>query len=110
MGSQDKPLVWLHGEIKTPPFSKEARLESGFLLRRLQTGESLGIPHSKPMPSIGAHCHELRIADSAAHWRIVYRADPDAIVIAEIFNKKTRRTPQDVKNVCKERLRRYDNA
>jgi hypothetical protein len=32
----EKPLVWLHGEEKTPPFSKEARLEAGFLLRRLQ--------------------------------------------------------------------------
>ena len=25
--SKDKPLAWLHGEIKTPPFGKEARLE-----------------------------------------------------------------------------------
>jgi hypothetical protein len=31
----DKPLVWLHGEVKTPPFSKEARVEAGVLLRRL---------------------------------------------------------------------------
>jgi hypothetical protein len=30
---KDKPLAWLHGEVKTPPFSKEARFEAGFLLR-----------------------------------------------------------------------------
>jgi hypothetical protein len=30
---EDKPIVWLHGEIKMPPFSKEAKLEAGFLLR-----------------------------------------------------------------------------
>ncbi|WP_199330509.1 hypothetical protein [Microcoleus sp. FACHB-68] len=57
----DKPLVWLHGEVKTPPFSQEARIETGVLLRRLQQGENLGLPHSRPMPSIGAHCHELRV-------------------------------------------------
>jgi hypothetical protein len=27
MASPDKPLVWLHGEVKTPPFSAAARLE-----------------------------------------------------------------------------------
>ena len=35
----DKPLVWLRGEIKSPPFSADARLEAGVLLRRLQRGE-----------------------------------------------------------------------
>jgi hypothetical protein len=63
MDEIDKPLAWLHGEVKTPPFSQEARLEAGLLLRRLQQGESLGMPHSRPMPSVGVHCHELRIGD-----------------------------------------------
>ena len=27
-----KPLIWLHDEVKTPPFSLAARLEAGFLL------------------------------------------------------------------------------
>ncbi|MCC5631031.1 hypothetical protein LC613_24785 [Nostoc sphaeroides CHAB 2801] len=61
MDNDDKPLVWLRGEVKTPPFSYEARVEVGFLLRWLQQGENLELPHSQPMPSIGAHCHELRI-------------------------------------------------
>jgi hypothetical protein len=33
-----KPLVRLRGEIKTPPFSTEARVETGNLLRRFQEG------------------------------------------------------------------------
>jgi len=53
MNSNDKPLVWLRGGIKTPPFSQNARLEAGFLLRKLQRGEKLSMPHSRPMPSIG---------------------------------------------------------
>ena len=79
--SEDKPLVWLKGEVKTPPFSPAARLEAGYLLRLLQEGESLGLPHSRPMPSIGARCHELRIHDESGIFRIAYRVDHDAIVI-----------------------------
>lgn len=88
----ERPLAWLHGHVRTPPFSREARLEAGFLLRRLQQGERLSMPHSRPMPSIGARCHELRIIDRGASWRIIYRVDPDAIVIAEVFAKSSERT------------------
>ena len=84
----DKPLVWLHGDVKTPPFSVAARIESGVLLLRLQQGEKPSMPHSRPMPSIGKRCHELRIDDENATWRIVYRTDSDAIVILEVFEKK----------------------
>ena len=69
MSSKDKPLVWMHGEVKTPPFSKPARLEAGYLLRRLQRGDKIAMPHSRPMPSIGKRCHELRISDDKARWR-----------------------------------------
>ena len=110
MASADKPLVWLEGEIKTPPFSQAARLEAGYLLRRLQRGEMLGMPHSRPLNSIGPRCHELRINDERTTWRIIYRIDPDAIVILEVFSKKSRTTPKAVIDVCKERLREYDNA
>ena len=109
MGTKDKPLVWLHGAVKTPPFSQAARIEAGFLLRRLQGGENLGLPHSRPMPSIGQRCHELRINDQSVTWRIVYRVDPDAIVILEVFKKNTTKTPMPVIDVCKRRLRMYDD-
>ena len=109
MGAKDKPLVWLHGEVRTPPFSQEARIEAGFLLRRLQAGESLALPHSRPMPSIGARCHELRINDSNATWRVVYRVDADAIVILEVFKKTTAKTPAQVISTCKRRLKVYDD-
>ena len=105
----DKPLVWLHGEIKTPPFSKTARIEAGFLLRRLQIGEKLGLPWSRPMPSIGNRCHELRINDENLNWRIIYRIDTDAIVIFDVFQKQTQRTPQNVIERCKKRIQMYDN-
>lgn len=106
----DKPLVWLHGEVKSPPFTSRARMEAGYLLRLLQMGERLYMPKSRPMPSIGVRCHELRINDANVTWRIVYRLDDDAIVIAEVFSKKTEQTPQSVIEVCRARLKEYDNA
>jgi phage-related protein len=108
MNGTDKPLVWLEGEVKSPPFSQAARLEAGFLLRQLQEGRTLALPHSRPMPSVGPRCHELRIVDERDTWRIVYRIDPDAIVILEVFSKKTAATPKRVIEVCKNRLRQYD--
>ena len=108
MSINDKDVVWLHGEVKTPPFSAAARIEAGFLIRRLQLGEKLSMPHSRPMPTIGKRCHELRITDSNSIWRLVYRIDEDAIVILEVFEKKTSKTPKRIIDVCKDRLRDYD--
>lgn len=108
MGIDDRPLVWLHGEVKTPPFTLAARLEAGLLLRRLQQGELIGLPHSRPMPSIGPRCHELRIRDRDRNWRIVYRLDDDAVVILEVFHKTTRATPDYVVENCRRRLKHYD--
>jgi phage-related protein len=106
----DKPLRWLHGEVKTPPFSLTARLEAGLLLRRLQQGESLSLPHSRPMGDIGPRCHELRVRDQNKDWRIIYRIDEDRILIVDVFNKTTRRTPDSVIRVCQRRLAEYDQA
>ena len=68
------------------------------------------MPQSRPMPSIGSRCHELPINDANTTWRLIYRIDPDAIVIAEVFAKKTEKTPKDVIQACKKRLMEYDNA
>lgn len=109
MSPKDKPLVWLHGEVKTPPLSAAARLEAGYLLRVLQSGTLVTMPHSRPMPSIGRSCHELRITDEDKIWRIIYRIDTDAIVIADVFGKKTAKTPKNAIDNSKARLRKYDD-
>ena len=109
MSPLDKALYWLHGELRSPPLSREARIEAGFLLRRLQRGESLGLPHSRPLPIIGARCHELRVVDRESTWRIVYRIDAEEILILEVFSKKTRTLPDAVKHACRKRLKEYDN-
>jgi len=100
-----KPLVWLHGELKTPPMSREARIEAGFLLRRAQEGENLAMPESRPMPSIGQGCHELRITDveHRIEWRVVYCIGRLAIGVLEVFEKKTKSTPKDTITNCRRR-------
>lgn len=110
MSEGERPLVWLEGEIRTPPFSAAARLEAGLLLRRLQQGEALGMPASRPMPSIGPRCHELRVRDADSNWRVVYRIDADAIVIADVFAKKSNATPRRVIENCRRRLAHYDRV
>jgi phage-related protein len=102
---EDEPLAWLSGEIKTPPLSSAARQEAGVLLRRLQRGEALSLPESRPMPSIGPGCHELRIDDlqHKREWRVVYCIGHHAVGILEVFPKTTRATPAHVIAICRRR-------
>jgi phage-related protein len=75
----------------------------------LQQGEKLEMPHSRPMPVIGSRCHELRINDRDDTWRIMYRVDMDAIIILDVFSKKTQTTPKNVIKVCQQRFKQYDD-
>jgi len=86
-----KVIRWLHGEVKTPPLSVEARRELGYLLRMVQEGEMLSMPHARPMPDIGNACHELRVKDASGEWRLVFALTADAIVVLDVFQKKNAR-------------------
>jgi phage-related protein len=107
MDAREKVLVGLGGEVKTPPLSSEARVEAGVLLRRLQRGERLSMPHSRPRPIIGPRCHELRVQDEKAAWRLVYFIEGDAVAILDVFEKKTSKTPERVVETCRRRLKAY---
>lgn len=107
---EEKVVVWLEGEVKTPPFTQANRLKVGYLLGLLQQGQTLSMPMSRPMSVIGPRCHELRINNQGDTWRIVYRIDQDAIVIAEVFKKKTQQTPKAVIEACQRRLADYDDC
>jgi len=60
------------------------------------------------MSSIGTRCHELRIIDENLTWRIIHRIYTDAILILEIFEKKTNKTPKLIIDICKQRIKRYE--
>ena len=103
-----KPLVWLHGEVKTPPFTPQGRQEAGMLLRLLQEGEWLGMPQAEPLPDVGSRCGALRVRDAEHNWRIMYRIDTDAVLVLEVYPKKTRKIPDEVIERCRQRLKLYD--
>ena len=113
-GEQDeparKPLVWLHGEVKTPPFTLEGRQEAGMLLRLLQEGERLGMPQAEPLTDVGPRCGALRVRDAEHNWRIMYRIDADAVLVLEVYPKNTRKIPDEVMKRCKQRLKQFDAA
>lgn len=102
-----KDLIILHGEIQTPPMSTEARREIGLHLRDLQEGKNLSLPHSRPMPTIGPGCHELRVPDADRNWRVMYQVTSDEIVIADVIDKDTEKTPKGVMDTCKARFMAY---
>ncbi|HUG93468.1 MAG TPA: type II toxin-antitoxin system RelE/ParE family toxin [Planctomycetaceae bacterium] len=105
-----KPLVWLHGEIKTPPFTREGRQEAGMLLRLLQEGERLRMPQAEPLADVGPRCGALRVRDAEHNWRIMYRIDPDAVLVLDVYPKKTRKIPGEVIERSRQRLKQYDTA
>jgi phage-related protein len=80
------------------------------MLRLLQEGENLGLPHAEPLPIVGPRCGALRIRDAGHNWRIMYRTDADAVLILDVYSKKTRKIPDEVIERCKIRLKQYDEA
>jgi phage-related protein len=52
----------------------------------------------------------LRVHDRSLSWRIIVAVEPDAIVVLEVFAKRTRAIPQEVLETCRRRLGRYLQA
>lgn len=80
------------------------------LLRLLQNGQRLGMPQAEPLPKAGPRCGALRVRDAQHNWRIMYRIDTDAVLILEVYPKKTRKIPGEVIGRCRQRLKQYDEV
>lgn len=104
-----KPIFWLGGVIKTPTFTEKGRKEASAHLGLLQDGERLGMPYSRPLPTVGPRCHELRVKDESHEWRIVYRIDPTVIIVANIFAKKGKAMQQREFAKAMKALALFDN-
>jgi phage-related protein len=89
---------------------EKGRRNLGAANRVFQEGGQLSMPVSRPMPSIGARCHELRVADDGRRWRLIYRIDVDAILAVDLFRKTTQKTPRQALERCRKRLRDYDES
>lgn len=98
-------LVFLAGTlIKSPPIGEVGRARIGFLLRIIQQGESVPFPLSRPMPSIGPNCHESRVSDDRGEWRVFDQIRAGRVLVGDVFQKKTSRTPKRIIDLCRRRF------
>src|SRR5207248_9015838 len=93
-----------------PQFTLEGRQEAGMLLRLLQEGEQLEMPQAEALPAVGPRCGALRVRDAGHNWRIMYRIDSDAVLVLDVYPKKTQKIPDEVIERCQERIKQYDAA
>jgi phage-related protein len=78
------------------------------LLRLLQEGEQLGMPQAEALPDVGPRCGALRVRDAEQNWRILYRIEADAVLVIDVFSKKTRKLPKEIIERCRRRLKQFD--
>ncbi|PIR22158.1 MAG: hypothetical protein COV44_09475 [Deltaproteobacteria bacterium CG11_big_fil_rev_8_21_14_0_20_45_16] len=76
------------------------------LLDLLASGESLGMPISRPMSDIAHGVHELRIKDAGGQYRVFYYTKVgDAILVFHLFKKKTQQLPKREREIASKRLK-----
>lgn len=87
-------------------FPREVRKELGKAIFDLQRGESLSMPLSKAMPSLGLGAIELRIRDRAGIYRVFCLVKAArGILVFHAFVKKSRATPEHELALGKKRLK-----
>jgi phage-related protein len=91
-------------------FPDAVRREFGKLLFDLQTGVTLGMPSSRPMPSVGKGVQELRLRDRSGIYRAFYfTRDARGILIFHAFAKKTQATSSHDLETGRKRLKEMLN-
>jgi len=86
------------------------RLRIGEALRDLQKGVNLGMPLSRPMPTVAPGVHELRIRGEGTTVRVFYYVrKADAIVVFHAFQKKSQKTPSREIDLARQRLQEVLN-
>ncbi|MBZ5612304.1 MAG: type II toxin-antitoxin system RelE/ParE family toxin [Acidobacteriia bacterium] len=92
-------------------FPKEARDRLGRGLYRLQAGEQIAMPNSRPMPAVVSRVSELRLKGEDGIFRVFYyTASPRGVLVFHAFVKKTQRTPPLEIELARKRLQELLNA
>ena len=81
---------------------KSGKIGAGLLLRRLQKGEILAMPHSCPIQISYKAWLKINIT-----WRVISYIAYDAKVILEVFSKKSKETPKYAIENSKKHLKEY---
>jgi len=92
-------------------FPKEVRNRLGRGLFRLQTGEPIAMPNSRPMPAVAVGVSELRIkAEDGTFRAFYYTASSRGVLVFHAFVKKTQRTPPLELDLARKRLKELLDA
>ena len=93
-GKKLKEVVWSPNALDAArKFPSGVKKEIGDLILWLQFGETLAMPHSRPMPGIGGGCRELRVRGEDGIYRVFYFLKvKDKILVFHAFQKKTQKT------------------
>jgi phage-related protein len=95
-----KALAFVRGE------EPDIRKQIGEALRDLQKGISLGLPLSRPMPTVASGAHELRVRSKTTAIRVFYFVKlTEAVVVFHAFQKKTQKTPTHELAIGRQRLK-----
>ena len=95
-----KALAFIRGQSPT------IKREVGEALRDVQKGINLGLPLSRPMPTVASGVHELRVRSATTIARVFYLVKvADTIVVFHGFQKKTQKTPAQELAVGQKRLK-----
>lgn len=95
-------------EIRSLP--KEVRFRVGRALMALQLGYPLGMPLSRPMPSIASGVAELRVRGVDGQHRVFYWVGHSKhILVLTAFRKKSQQTRQSEIALARRRLKELMN-
>jgi len=86
---------------------EEIRGDLADAVARLERGQILAMPLSRPMPSAGSAIHELRFRDRTGIYRLLYWLPGGGVVyLLHAFKKTSRKTPRRAVETARKRLRR----
>jgi phage-related protein len=93
-------------ERELSEFSKEARIDTYALFKRLMEGEVLSMPISRPLSSIARGLHELRLSYGSGELRVFYAIRPkDAVYVLHAGAKKRQTMDAKTKALIVGRMR-----
>ena len=92
-------------------FPKEVRLRLGKGLFRLQMGERIGMPNSRPMPVVADGVSELRVKSKDGAYRAFYYTESArGVIVFHALVKKTQQTPPLELELARKRLKEVLDA
>lgn len=106
-----KEAIWHPNAIEEiRRFPNQVKKNLGYLIYKLQIGEVITAPKSKPFKSIEVGVSELRIKDSSGAYRVFYFFKTQkGVMIIHAFKKKTQKTPKKEIDKAKNNLKELLN-